>query len=76
MGLHETFAGPHRQMQLARSGRSKPRGLTSEQLDARLAEDCADVLGHILLFARRHGVDLSRALDEKWLRWERDAPSP
>ncbi|WP_375406540.1 pyrophosphatase [uncultured Amnibacterium sp.] len=59
------------QMQLARTGRSKDRGLDAEQLDARLAEECADVLGHVLLFARRNGIDLDAALDAKWFRWER-----
>lgn len=58
------------QIQLARTGRSKPRGFTPTELDAKLAEECADVLGHILLFARRNGVDLGAALDAKWLSWE------
>jgi NTP pyrophosphatase (non-canonical NTP hydrolase) len=59
------------QMQLARSGRSKDRGYSEEELDARLAEECADVLGHVLLFARRHGIDLDAALEQKWFQWER-----
>ena len=59
------------QVQLGRTGRSKPRGFTPAQLDGKLAEECADVLGHILLFARRNGVDLAAALDAKWLSWER-----
>lgn len=63
------------QVQLARTGRSKLRG-TSEQLDVKLAEECADVLGHILLFARRNGVDLAAALERKWLSWERDDGDP
>lgn len=61
-------------MQLGRSGRSKPRGFSHDQLDAKLAEECADVLGHVLLFARRHGIDLAEALDAKWLVWERLHP--
>ena len=63
------------QVQLGRSGRSKPRGFSREELDSKLAEECADVLGHVLLFARRHGVDLDAALDAKWLRWEREHPA-
>jgi NTP pyrophosphatase (non-canonical NTP hydrolase) len=59
------------QIQLARSGRSKDRGYDDDQLDARLGEECADVLGHVLLFARRHRIDLAAAMDEKWLSWER-----
>jgi NTP pyrophosphatase (non-canonical NTP hydrolase) len=59
------------QIQLARTGRSKDRGYDAEQLEERLAEECADVLGHVLLFARRNGVDLAEAVDRKWLQWER-----
>lgn len=62
------------QVQLGRSGRSKPRGYFDDELDSKLAEECVDVLGHVLLFARRHGVDLDAALDAKWLRWERERP--
>lgn len=59
------------QIQLARTGWSKDRGLDAAELDARLAEECADVLGHVLLFARRNGIDLDAALESKWFRWER-----
>lgn len=59
------------QIQLARSGRSKDRGYDAAQLDERLAEEAADVLGHVLLFARRHGIDLAGAMERKWLSWER-----
>lgn len=58
------------QIQLARTGRSKDRGMDAAELDERLAEECADVLGHVLVFARRTGVDLEVALEQKWLRWE------
>ncbi|MBW4041744.1 MAG: pyrophosphatase [Acidobacteria bacterium] len=61
------------QIQLARSGRSRDRGYTPDGLDERLAEECADVLGHVLLFARRNGVDLAGALEAKWFRWEQQA---
>jgi NTP pyrophosphatase (non-canonical NTP hydrolase) len=67
--LVEEF-GELTQMQLARTGRSKDRGYDAAGLDQRLAEECADVLGHVLLFARRNGVDLEQALERKWLRWE------
>jgi NTP pyrophosphatase (non-canonical NTP hydrolase) len=61
------------QIQLARTGRSKDRGMDDAKLDERLAEECADVLGHVLLFARRNGVDLQQALERKWIRWEQRA---
>jgi len=59
------------QIQLARTGRSKDRGYDAAQLDERLAEECADVLGHVLLLARRYGIDPDAAVEAKWLQWER-----
>lgn len=58
------------QIQLACTGRSKDRGYSQEELEERRAEETADVLGHVLLFARRNGVDLEQALERKRLRWE------
>jgi NTP pyrophosphatase (non-canonical NTP hydrolase) len=63
------------QVQLARSGRSKDRGHAPEELDRRLAEELADVLGHVLLLAHRHGIDVDAALADKWLRWEQVHPA-
>jgi hypothetical protein len=31
----------------------------------------ADVFGHVLLLANRHGVDLAAEFDRKWLVWKR-----
>lgn len=59
------------QVVLARTGRGKDRGWDAAEVDLRLAQECADLLGHVLLLARRHGVDLDAAVEEKWLRWER-----
>ena len=59
------------QVVLARTGRGKDRGWDPAEVDRRLAQECADLLGHVLLLARRHGVDLDAAVDEKWLQWER-----
>ena len=49
------------------------RGPAASRSDVvgRVRGECADVLGHVLLLARRHGVDLDAAVEEKWLRWER-----
>jgi NTP pyrophosphatase (non-canonical NTP hydrolase) len=48
------------------TGRGRPRGLSPEQLRLALADETADVLGHILLFARAEGVDLDAAIERKW----------
>jgi len=62
------------QVQLALTGRGKDRGWDEAELDRRMAEEVADVLGHVLLLARRHGVDVDAAIEAKWLRWERVHP--
>lgn len=48
------------------TGRGRPRGRSPEDLTRDLADETADVLGHILLFARAHGVDLEAAIERKW----------
>ncbi|GAA2754267.1 pyrophosphatase [Amnibacterium kyonggiense] len=63
------------QVQLARTGRGKDRGWDAEEVERRTAEEVADVLGHVLLLARRHGVDVEAAMEAKWLQWERLHPS-
>lgn len=47
-------------------GRARRQGLSDEQLRMALANETADVLGHILLFARRNNVDLAAAVERKW----------
>ncbi|SEK47651.1 hypothetical protein SAMN04487976_102272 [Xaviernesmea oryzae] len=48
------------------SGRALPKGRDSETLARDLADETADVLGHALLLARRHGIDLDAAIARKW----------
>jgi NTP pyrophosphatase (non-canonical NTP hydrolase) len=48
------------------TGRGRRKGLSSEQLAHALADEAADVLGHILLFARAHDLDLASAVERKW----------
>lgn len=33
------------------------------------ADEAADVLCMLLLYCRRHGIDLDQAVERKWLRW-------
>ena len=49
------------------SGRGRRKGMTDEELATALADETADVLGHILLFAQRNGLDLAAAVERKWL---------
>jgi NTP pyrophosphatase (non-canonical NTP hydrolase) len=49
------------------SGRGRPKGRTPEQLEIDIADETADILGHILLFAHHNGIDLPAAIERKWL---------
>ncbi|MDR3498528.1 MAG: pyrophosphatase [Parvibaculum sp.] len=57
------------------TGRGRLRGRTEEELRRDLADETADLLGHILLFARRNGVDISPAIERKW-RFDPEARPP
>lgn len=48
------------------TGRGRPKGRTPEDLARDLADEAADVLGHVLLFARANGLDLAEAVERKW----------
>ena len=46
--------------------RGRKRGLGEDELRQELANETADLLGHILLFALKNGVDLAPAIARKW----------
>jgi NTP pyrophosphatase (non-canonical NTP hydrolase) len=48
------------------SGRGRRHGRSEEELKQALADEMADLFGHVLLFARQHGLDLSSAIERKW----------
>lgn len=51
------------------SGRGRVGERTSADIDAALADEAADLLAQLLLFARRNGIDLEAALQRKWFRY-------
>ncbi|TDD52367.1 pyrophosphatase [Nonomuraea terrae] len=55
---------------LMRTGRARRKGRTDEELDAGFREELADVLCHVVLMARHHGVDLTGEIERKWLAWK------
>ncbi|MEF2071248.1 pyrophosphatase [Consotaella aegiceratis] len=63
--MHEEI-GELTQVWNALSGRGRRRGLAEGQLRQALADETADLLGHVLLFADRNGLDLSSAIERKW----------
>jgi len=49
------------------TGRGRRKGMSDADLATALADETADVLGHILLFAHRNSLDLPAAVERKWL---------
>ncbi|UFS60662.1 pyrophosphohydrolase domain-containing protein [Subtercola endophyticus] len=50
-------------------GMGKDRGQSDADKRTAFADECADVVAHVLLLARNEGVNLEAAIEEKWLRW-------
>jgi len=48
------------------SGRGRRHGRSEGELRESLADEAADVLGHVLLFAETNGLDLAAAIERKW----------
>ena len=49
------------------TGRGRAKGRSADDMSRDLADETADLLGHILLFARRNEIDLEAAIERKWL---------
>lgn len=56
------------------TNRGRKHGRSEEELKLALADETADLLGHVLLFAHQNGLDLSAAIERKW-RFRLEAPS-
>lgn len=56
------------QAYLSMNGQGRHKNKTSPELKAAFENEVADVLCHILLLAQSEGVDLKKAIDEKWLK--------
>jgi len=46
----------------------RDRGPSDDEKREAFANECADVLAHLLLLASSQGVDLPAAVEAKWLR--------
>ena len=51
---------------LKASGRGRLKGATAETIKRARADEAADVLAMLLLYARHNAIDLDAALDRKW----------
>ncbi|MFB4280956.1 MULTISPECIES: pyrophosphatase [unclassified Nonomuraea] len=49
------------------TGRARRKGRTEEELGDEFRAELADVVCHVLLMARHHGVDLEAEVERKWL---------
>ena len=47
-------------------GRGRRKGMSDADIATALADEATDVLGHILLFANRNGLELNAAIERKW----------
>ncbi|MBX4959368.1 pyrophosphatase [Rhizobium lentis] len=48
------------------TGRGRAKGRSPEDMRRDLADETADLLGHLLLFAHRNEIDLAAAIERKW----------
>lgn len=48
------------------SGRARAQGFDEAALRKAMEDETADLLGHVLLFAHRHRLDLDAAIQRKW----------
>jgi NTP pyrophosphatase (non-canonical NTP hydrolase) len=57
------------QSYLRMTGNARTDGAPEVERREQFTGELADVLCHVLLLARFHDVDLSRAVEAKWFRW-------
>lgn len=48
------------------AGKGRTHGKSREALLQDLSDETADLLGHVLLFARANDIDLAAAIERKW----------
>jgi NTP pyrophosphatase (non-canonical NTP hydrolase) len=56
------------QAYLSMNGQGRHKNKTPQELKSDFENEVADVLCHVLLLAQSEGVDLKKAIDEKWLK--------
>lgn len=57
------------QAYLMYSDRGRQKGKTKEEIHQLLSQECADVFAYLLLFADKEGIDLTKAIQEKWFSY-------
>ena len=59
------------QVYLMMIGQARAKGKTKKEMKADFDSEVADVLGMILLLASHFDVDIDKAMEEKWLKWNK-----
>lgn len=60
------------QAYLMLTDRGRQKGMSKEEIRGELAKEMADVFGYILAFADSEGIDLEKAIEEKWFSYLND----
>ena len=58
---------------LKTTGQARRKGAEEATVREAMADEAADVLGMLLLFARHNDIDLDAALERKWFRYLSDS---
>lgn len=56
------------QAYLMYTDRGRQKGKSKEEIREMFEEEIADVLGFLLLFADKEGIDLEEAMEKKWFK--------
>ncbi len=59
------------QAYLMLAGKARTKGKSAEEMRAEFQKEVADVFCQTLLLARFYGIDLEKAVTEKWLSWNK-----
>jgi NTP pyrophosphatase (non-canonical NTP hydrolase) len=70
--LHEEV-GELTQAHLMVAGQARTKGRSAAEIDLMFRSEVADVLSHVLLLARHHGIDVVEEVRRKWLVWAEPA---
>lgn len=59
------------QSYLMMTGKGRGKGQDEKAIRANFNHEVADVFSHVLLLARYFKIDLEKAIEEKWLKWNK-----
>ncbi len=57
------------QAYLMLTNRGRQKGKTKNEIKAELSKEMADVFGYLLVFADSEGIDLKKAIEDKWFSY-------